>query len=136
MKKHLFVISFVLIFLLAVGAVSADDSYDLADESAISASEGDVDGQVDIDQSDDLSEDDKAPSVDVDDVTVNEGEIVSIPFNVTDSDTVVCHLDDGLAGIAKTNVHADLAIAWRELNTVVQQDVDGLRNTIMVELHK
>lgn len=88
MKKHLFVISFVLIFLLAVGAVSADDSYDLADESAISASEGDVDGQVDIDQSDDLSEDDKTPSVDVDDVTVNEGEIVSIPFNVTDSDTV------------------------------------------------
>lgn len=88
MKKHLFVLSFVLIFLLAVGAVSASDSHDLADESVISTSEGDVDEQVAIDQSNDLVEDDKTPSVDVDDVTENEGEIISIPFNVTDSDRV------------------------------------------------
>ncbi|WP_407413002.1 Ig-like domain-containing protein [Methanobrevibacter sp.] len=78
MKKHLFVISFVLIFLLAIGAVCANDDYNLTDDSAAP-----VLGVYAV-QSDVLS-DDEAPSVDVDDVTINEGEIVSIPFNVTDS---------------------------------------------------
>ena len=51
MKKHLFIISFILVMLLAISTVSASDSNDVADDSAISeASLSDcvqsVDGEV------------------------------------------------------------------------------------------
>ena len=70
MKKHLFVISFVLIFLLAIGTVCANDDYSLTDDSAAPALGVSVDEKsVDAIQSDVLSDDNETPSVDVDDVT-------------------------------------------------------------------
>ena len=93
MKKHLAIVSFVLVCLLAVGAVSANDNSNFTDD-AIPLEISDESQQPAIEESDDgafnnseiLSADE--PSVDVEDVTVNEGRIVYIPFDVSPSDSL------------------------------------------------
>ena len=102
MKKYLLVISLALITLLAVGAVSAGDvnatddlivaTASLDDEQAVFGEMDDINDESTagmlqaVSNQGILSEDDKAPAVDVDDVNLTEGEKVSIPFHVNNSD--------------------------------------------------
>ena len=123
MKKYLLVISFVLISLLAVGAVSASDDYNLTDDSVIPLASED-DGQM-IGEEQDIQNPSDAlsggendtPSVDVEDITANEGDIVAIPFNVTNSDgsLVSGGVNVTLSGEKKT------ASEYIELNNVTGQ---------------
>lgn len=97
MKKHLLLISFILVMLLAIGAVSASDSDNLADDSVMSIASFDdneqsFDSEVEStvgeqqNQADVLSEEganNNTPAVNVDTVTINEKDSPYIPFNIT-----------------------------------------------------
>lgn len=106
MKKHFSVVSLVIILLLAIGMVSASDYYNGTDDSSLAISNFDDNLQVIDTELDDFKEDSLAidqnnipvlqdalsqnegnmtPCVNVDDVTSRDGEVVHIPFNVTDS---------------------------------------------------
>ena len=101
MKKHLLAISFILISLLAMGAVSAADGYNMTDDSVMTIAGVDDNAQSVADELDGFKDesvvgeqgisgqsegsDNATATVTVNDVTVNQGEIAYIPFNVTDS---------------------------------------------------
>ena len=105
MKKTLLITSFVLLFILTIGFVSAADRGNLTDDSLISNVSGDVDNtqteQTDnveynlneIKKTEDILSDEgqEAPVVDVNNCTVFEGENVTVQFNVTDSSgSLIC----------------------------------------------
>ena len=97
MKKHLLLISFILVMLLAISAVSASDSDNFADDSVMSIASFDdneqsFDSEIEStlgeqqNQADALSEEganNNAPAVNVDTVTINEKDSPYIPFNIT-----------------------------------------------------
>ena len=106
MKKSLLIISVVLAILLAIGAVSATDNQDDSTVDLASCDEQSIVGDADelkeesgvIDQqnilidsnnqSDEVLREDnpkETPDVGVDNVAVKQGEVISIPFNVTNS---------------------------------------------------
>lgn len=97
MNKSLLIISFVLISLLAIGAVSASDSSDIMNDSVMQEASLDVDEQLEIENLDDLKDESsqeveilsggekETPTVIVENITVEEYENPVIPFSVVDS---------------------------------------------------
>ena len=85
MKKFYLTVLIVLISLFAVCAVSAADSDNITDDSAMSLSNEDLQS-VAVEAEDNISSGDRdVPDVDVDDVDSVYGDNVTIPFKVSDS---------------------------------------------------
>lgn len=97
MNKSLLIISFVLISLLAIGAVSASDTSNIMNDSVMQEASSDIDEQLEIENLDDLKDESsqeveilsggekETPTVIVENVTADEYESPVIPFSVVDS---------------------------------------------------
>ena len=147
MKKHLLLISFILVMLLAISAVSASDSDNFAHDSVMPIASFDdneqsFDSEVELtvdeqqNQADVLSEEGSnknTPAVNVDTVTINEKDSPYIPFNITVAE------GDIISGGVNVTIYGEgkSINKYIEVNNVIGQSDFSITDLVkLIELNK